>query len=482
MKHQNRSQGFTRRWFIGGAAAFGAFGGCRFMEGTASSDRPLLRFGVVSDIHFVMEEGLLHYPDYGAETFVKTLEYFRDRGVDAVVCCGDMADRSIGEELLAVGRAWERVFPDNRAPDCRSVEKLFVTGNHDFEGFKYGENVRRVFPDPAVRAKHLIPNDFRGWWERAFHEEYRPTWLKEVNGYSFVGANYFEPRETPTGRMFNSALRDFYAANAKRLDPSRPFFHIQHPQPKDTCFAPWCWGRDDGTSTDVLSRFPNAIAFSGHSHYPLTDPRFLWQGAFTSVNASSLRYMGHTDEEFPRDGRPVRAPDEPDARHGQLWSVHADRIDVERRDFRTGLPIGETLTMPLPAAEPKPFAYAEHAKRLSAPEFLDGYAVTLEPDVGDSMRVLIPAVKPDSAARCYHYELRCSSGGKSVVRRVANRNAMLSEKDPRAAEPTIISLSLKDLPGQPLAVTVTPVGYFGKRGKSLSAVFSMEKWQSPKGV
>ena len=42
----------SRRWFIGGLASFGAFGGCRFFAGhSLVSGVPNLKFGVVSDIH-----------------------------------------------------------------------------------------------------------------------------------------------------------------------------------------------------------------------------------------------------------------------------------------------------------------------------------------------------------------------------------------------------------------------------------------------
>ena len=44
----------SRRWFIGGAASFGAFGGCRFFAGNDSAGgTPNVTFGVVSDIHIV---------------------------------------------------------------------------------------------------------------------------------------------------------------------------------------------------------------------------------------------------------------------------------------------------------------------------------------------------------------------------------------------------------------------------------------------
>jgi hypothetical protein len=81
------------------------------------------------------------------------------------------------------------------------------------------------------------------------------------------------------------------AKDGKKIDPSLPFFYVQHPHLKDTCYGPWAWGHDAGITTKTLSAYPNAIAFSGHSHYSLTDERTIWQGAFTSVGTGSFRAM-----------------------------------------------------------------------------------------------------------------------------------------------------------------------------------------------
>lgn len=91
------------------------------------------------------------------------------------------------------------------------------------------------------------------------------------------------------------------------------------------------------------------------------------------------------------------------------------------------------------------------------------------------MKLLIPAVKADSSARCFYYRTICASGGKSVRKRILPANWALSEKDPLYGAPTVVSLPLKDLPPEPITVTMTPVGYFGKCGKPLSAVFSQKK-------
>jgi len=128
------SRSLSRRDFLGAVAAMGAVAGCRTFS-LAGGDRPLLRIGVVSDVHIRLAKGGEALEDgYGTETFEKALEYFRDQGADAVVIAGDMADSGLAAELKAVADTWYRVFPDDRAPDGRKVERVFTFGNHDAYG------------------------------------------------------------------------------------------------------------------------------------------------------------------------------------------------------------------------------------------------------------------------------------------------------------------------------------------------------------
>lgn len=40
----------------------------------------------------------------------------------------------------------------------------------------------------------------------------------------------------------------------------------------------------------ILSKYPQAVVFSGHSHFPLGDPRSIHQNIYTSVNDGSTTY------------------------------------------------------------------------------------------------------------------------------------------------------------------------------------------------
>ena len=161
----------------------GALGGCSTVSGGSG---PRLVFGVVSDIHFRMRRKNGKDTFEGEDRFRGALEWFRDQGVDGVTISGDLADLGLVEELEAVGRTWRSVFPDDKAPDGRHVERLFVYGNHDWEGFRYGGAAKQIFGDDL--DAHTIRSDLAAAWKKAFGEEYSPVWRKEVRGYTFVGA------------------------------------------------------------------------------------------------------------------------------------------------------------------------------------------------------------------------------------------------------------------------------------------------------
>ena len=184
-----------RSFFIGGAAfgTLGAFEGCRFAEsgGQAASGAPRLRFGVVSDIHITRVGADEKMEAFGNNlTFRHTLEWFRSQNVDAVVIAGDMADVGMDENLMAVSEAWYSVFPDDKYPDGRPVEKVFVTGNHDWGGFVFNNAAEKAYPDEKERVRHVLQYDMAGWWRKAFREDYTRIFMKEINGYRFVGAHW----------------------------------------------------------------------------------------------------------------------------------------------------------------------------------------------------------------------------------------------------------------------------------------------------
>ncbi len=468
----------TRRWFCGGLASFGVAAGTRLFaaQGAAAQPGARLKIGVLSDVH-------LKNPG-DESTFLKALEYFRDSGADGVLIAGDIADTGRAFELKLCADSWYKIFPGGKAPDGRPVEQLFVYGNHDIDGWNWKGNAKRYKDDPELKKTDAIgfENNRARVWEELFHEKYEPIWLKRVKGFAFIGAHWG-----------NIRIEEFMKEHGKEIDPSLPFFYTQHAHPRDTCFGSWAWGRDDGRSTRALSPFPNAVAFSGHSHYTLTDERTVWQGAFTSVNTASLKYASadySLRENMPGNGHGYRGekrrhlmPNIPtsNGRQGMLMSVFDDHIALERREFVTGQSLGDDWVLPLPCAESKPFAYAAHAKRRTAPEFAEGAAPKVEArrdeKNGELLEIKFPAAQTRGRCRVFEYEITAVLTEDDVdlvqlQRRVMANDFHLPETQDGAPGSCVIAAA--DLPRKGrYRFDVRPLECFGLKGRAISASFDV---------
>jgi len=492
----------SRRFFIAGAASFGAFGGSRFLRAApgTSAGKPNLTFGVLSDIHVSAYLGSKAFKE-NTKTFRHALEWYRDQGVDAVMIAGDMADNGMVGQLQAVADVWYSVFPNDRAPDGRRVEKLFVGGNHDWAGWNYGQHAEKKFPDAAERAKNILANDYAGWWERIFHEPYSPVCRKDVKGYAFIGSQWRGVDCRGREETGTPGIEAFLAGPGGKLDPSLPFFYFQHPHPKNTCYGQWVWGQDAGESTRALSAFPNAISFSGHSHTSLTDERSIWQGAFTSLGTSSLRYTAllykkYHSRGYENDGtgaaKVMPRIATGDGRQGMIVRVYSDSVVFSRRDFVYDASLGDDWVMPLPSAEPKPFAFAARAAKSVAPEFPAGASVAVASVKGrtlgskargkaakdvpsvekDCLEIEFPPAVAAAGARAYEYEMAIEGrDGKRDLRYMLSPGFNMSVTDARAKGKVQCRFAVDEMPAGEFRFVVTPVSSLEKRGASIASAW-----------
>ena len=500
----------SRRQFLGAMASFGAFGAARplFAASGAQPGQPNLTLGVLSDIHLSIRKGKDGVFSFaGEDMFRKALEWYRDRGVDGVLVCGDMADRGTVEELEAVARTWFAVFPDGKAPDGRRVEQLFVYGNHDYEGYRYGGRVKSIFGEKYY--DHAINKDLAAAWRKCFHEDYSPIWRKEVKGYSVIGTHWTKDHCRGWDEVGTSYASHWFEQNGAALDPSKPFFYLQHPPLKNTCHCDWVWGHDNGLVTKALSKFRNAVAFSGHSHASINDERAIWQGTFTSIGAGSLKYTGleygdvapfGRENDFPAKGQRDEDPYKVMSKmkihsghQGMIVRVYGDRMVFERRDFEDLGLLGEDWVVPLPAAEPMPFAYAKRAAASVPPQFPEGAALAVRMTEGRNrggkgrdgkevkvvkqpvLEVTIPPANGRKGARALDFALRITGeNGKADDRYVFAESFYRSESGGKGDVPTVCSLAVQRLKASGrLRIEVSPRNSFGKSGKPISAEFAV---------
>ena len=331
---------------------------------------------------------------------------------------------------------------------------------------------------------------------------------KTVNGYSFIGAHWCNGGCNGKKEKFSKGMKEFYAARKTPFDPAKPFFHIQHPHPRDTVHGEKVWGQDDGVTPSILSAYPNAIAFSGHSHTSLTDERAIWQGTFTAVGCASLRNVSQGTPGaiwLPGGLENARTPKGKDyaaqngikamaitelmnCRQGQLVRVYADRVVFSRREFVTGVQIGDDLVMPLPAAEKKPFAFAPRAAKAVAPEFPADAKLAVRRTKGllratkkkggkkkgaEIWELTIPAATATPSARAGVYEVtaKCADGAEKVFA-MAVEGYRFPLTDPRATAPSTFRLACSRLPAGGGTFEVRAISCWGKKSAPLRIAYT----------
>ena len=462
----------TRRGFMVGGACLAA------AKAFAVNGRtPNLRVGILSDVHVNNERP--------AQNFERALRYFDARKVDAVLIAGDLVvDNRLREFKLMAG-TWFKVFPDDRRSDGVKIERLFVTGNHDVDGFAYGAKYKSL----AEAKEDGFFFNREKFWRELFHEDYKPVSVKTVKGYTFVLRNWLShvgPGASPIAKEAGckpepNPTEEFLAS--LDLPKDRPFFYVQHEMPNDTVNATWLvkgvrWqnGHDNGTSTKFLSKYPNVIAFSGHCHNSLTDELSIWQGAFTAVNCSCNcgyvfmapgRENGWSCDDFRMDP-PLEMPpiDIFKVNQGLVMEVFDDSVVLERHEFRYGHRLGPDWVIPTGPNAPQPYTVEKRLKVAKKPAFPAGAEVKVWQGEGfgrdatgmkrakekhAQIFVSFPAArtKDGSPVRGWDYAVRAEFLVGDAVKTLRERcvfseGAFYAEED--ETEPVVCAFNRNDLP------------------------------------
>ena len=449
----------NRRDFLYASAGFAGatWSGLAF----GAPETPLLKVGVLSDIH-LSDEAHRSSASF-VRIYEKMLRLYREAGVDAVIIAGDFTNGGTMTEMRVSCESWKKVFAGGPEP-----VRVFVTGNHEKV---YFEKAVKDGKQDSDTVKDGLYRDIRTNWKALFGEEWSPFFIKKVKGYSFVGAHWGE-------NLDEKALRAFMDAHRAELVGTRPFFFVQHAHPKNTCYGPTAWDQHNGGCTAaVLSDYPNAVAFSGHTHYSLVDERSVWQGAFTSIGTSAIRCVYLPDAGHENSGSKRRMNWVRGGAQGMLMSVYADRLVLERYDAASMQRLGEDWSVPVPANPSAPaYAFDVRARTAPAPAFASGAKLTVTTRRGkdpkgqeeDQLVVSFPAAagRGDSLSRVFDYEVRVEGPDKTCAKLVYQPDVLgLLPAKPNAAS---CVFGICELPKTRSRIVVTPRNSLGVCGQPLT--------------
>jgi len=224
--------------------------------------KPVFRFAVCSDVHLNGEEGQAEAIRL-ADLFNTSYAYSDSQSynqLDAVIVAGDFVTSGKREEY----RMFNRVVSENKR---ENTQLITVSGNHEYISYRdvdasVGEQVYLEEMGTAMDNHYVI------------------------NGYHIISVSYCNDGKTFAAKK-KWLKNELDLAKAECGD--KPIFVINHPAPFGTIYGSINWG--DFSISEVLNNYPQVIDFSGHSHYPVNDPRSIWQGTFTALGCGTLSYF-----------------------------------------------------------------------------------------------------------------------------------------------------------------------------------------------
>lgn len=355
-----------------------------FLASAEEAFSPVLRFVVASDVHIAdsgsdKEEARLAKLFDVSYSYAESQSYNR---LDGVFFAGDISDDG---SSLSMEKFFDIVNSNVRSETvCRAV-----LGNHEF----YTDSSNTVSRFLAASGYSEADTDF------------------VLGGYHFI---MMCPESG--GRGYTSAQKSWLKkrlADDVKEDKTgtKPIFVFQHHAVSNTVYGSERWGISD--ISDLLSKYPQVVDFSGHSHFPINDPRSVWQGTFTAFNDGTLSYYemgiaGVTDSLiFPCDKQGGYETDSYHRDAAQYYIVEVDRnsaIRVKGYDLLSDTFICE-YNIPS-VGNTGSFVYTDSRRTDSTPPAFDSSAaITLKGARTDAAIFEIPQASGDDIVQHYRFDV-----------------------------------------------------------------------------
>ena len=197
--------------------------------------------------------------------------------------------------------------------------------------------------------------------------------------------------------------------NATNEDPDKPIFVYQHPHPFLTVYGSVNWG--DISLRAVLSKYPQVVDFSGHSHYAPSDPRSVWQGEFTAIGCGSLAaFMGNLNY--------IEGDQDAPGKSGGAWIVEVDKdgnVSMKLYDVESRMFFDEIDYYFTDLSDPTKRAYNWNKQESldTAPEFPENSVVTSK--VNDDGETIITFPEAKGYYYAENYKITVTSETSDVV-------------------------------------------------------------------
>ena len=395
---------------------------------------PVVRFVVCSDIHLNGEEdqqSAIRFANLFTDmyAYAESCEYNK---LDAMVVAGDFTGGGAEIEY----QMYNKIIKENKKDE---TQVLTVLGNHEFIDYRdvdatVGYDVYRQYVNEDVDTDIVI------------------------NGYHFIGVSYDDNGSTFSGK---TEWLDERLANATAEDPDKPIFVYQHPHPAFTVYGSVNWS--DVDTRVVLSKYPQVVNFSGHSHYAASDPRSVWQGEFTAIGCGSLSaFMGNLNY--------IEGDQDAPGNSGGAWLVECDAngnvrmrlYDIENRMFFNNI---DYYFTDLSDASKRTHSWENQEALDTAPQFPDGAMVSSY--ANENLDTIITFPEATGYYPAENYKITVYKNLKTVYDKTVISEYVRATDDD-------VSVNLGQLSSGKYTVIVTAFSPYAKQGATLTQTITVE--------
>ena len=362
-------------------------------------------------------------------------------------------------------------------PVYQAVDALLIAGDLTNDGTKtefdkFGAAVQSSLRE-GTRFLGVVAKNHDGYvMKRAELRAYytaltgnNPDFHVVINGYHFIGVSA-SPNDSKHYDSDQLKWMRQQLDEAVKADPNKPIFVTHHEHVRGTVYGSSLydgWGVTNFTS--LLKKYPQVVDFSGHSHFPLNDPRSIWQGKFTAIGTGAIYYSEFTVEGL-RSYHPADSHDT-----GTCWIVELDAANSLRLrgyDVNEGkLLCEELLKNPADKAN-RDFTPAKRKAASKAPVFGENAALTVEPTFGGCNVTAPAALSVDGQPIVLYRAYAKNCLGATVAK------TWVMPSYYRAITQDTIDLTLTNLGSGDFTVCVVAENAYGKQSAPLQARVTVE--------
>lgn len=411
-----------------------------------------IKVGIISDLQLPQADKYMESWDYpciteGAAHFIKALKYLNERQVDMIVLNGDVVNLTRESTSYDI---YNKILDDVYGKKRENMPHIiFPMGNHEHYG-PYPEKMYYKHTHLPLNARTIV----NGY---SFISVSNTSWLQKKDRE--IADKYGLVPDGPYGERRLAFLREQLRA-AAREDPGKPIFVFFHMPISDELVGGHWATPNFEEMYDILREYPQAVVFTSHSHYCLSDERSIVQTDFTMANTGTMSYFDFDwlggennvpedvtmEELLTGDNRLLKnkdylinpqilginssadVPFRNQVSSGYLLDINTaeNEFTLNKVNFETGLTFGEPFTMS--SFRKTDFTRTPEQLGKGAMPFFTETEIETEVN-GADVRVTFSAADQTRPVKYYFYELEDESGRITPVRFFA-RNYILGSETP----------------------------------------------------